>query len=185
MTTSRLFLNVAIAGTFVLLTSDASLSQSSGQGDRLTGTGKPSAETARLLGLAREGDSAFNARNYHRFLDEMHTDNVKVFQLGVGVTTGRQPHRQEIEKIITAFPDMRVHNDPYDVEFGQGQWTVAMGKLSGTFTGPMQTPDGSTLKPTGKHFETFFTTIARWKGNQIAEEYVMFDPNDIMKQVTP
>ena len=90
-----------------------------------------------------------------------------------------------IEETLAAFPDMRVHNDPYDVQFGQGQWTVAMGRVSGTFTKPMQTPEGGTIAPTGKRFETFFTTIAKWKNDQIVEEYVMLDPRDIMKQVVP
>ena len=58
-----------------------------------------------------------------------------------------------------------------------------MGKVSGTFTKPMQTPDGETIAPTGKRFETFFTTISKWKNDQIVEEYVMLDPRDIMKQV--
>jgi hypothetical protein len=49
----------------------------------------------------------------------------------------------------------------------------------------MQTPDGETIAPTGKCFETFFTTIAKWKNDQIVEEYVMLDPRDIMKQVVP
>ena len=64
---------------------------------------------------------------------------------------------------------MRVHNDPYDVQFGQGQWTVAMGRVSGTFTKPMQTPDGETIALTGKRFETVFTTIAKWKNDQIVK----------------
>ena len=104
-------------------------------------------------------------------------------QFGSESTVGRPPHRNVIEETLAAFPDMRVHNDPYDVQFGQGQWTVAMGRVSGTFTKPMQTPDGETIAPTGKRFETFFTTIAKWKNDQIVEEYVMLDPRDIMKQV--
>lgn len=175
----RMMLKITVVSACVLLGATTGFSQTQ------TGAGEPSAQTARLLKLMKEGDSAFNERNYRRFLDELHKPNVKVLQQGVGVTVGLQPHRLEIEKIIAAFPDMRVHNDPYDVEFGQGQWTVAIGKLSGTFTGPMKNADGSTLQPTGKHFETFFTTIAKWEDKQVAEEYVMFDPNDIMKQVMP
>ena|SRR6266851_4419187 len=43
--------------------------------------------------------------------------------------------------------------------------------------------DGETIAPTGKPFETCFTTIAKWKNDQIVEEYVMLDPRDIMNQV--
>ena len=35
---------------------------------------------------------------------------------------------------MKSFPDVRVLNDPYDVQFGQGEWTVALGKLDATFT---------------------------------------------------
>jgi len=55
--------------------------------------------------------------------------------------------------------------------------------FSDTFTKPMQTPDGETIAPTGKPFETCFTTIAKWKNERIVEEYVMLDPRDIMNQV--
>ena len=85
---------------------------------------------------------------------------------------------------INSFPDMRVHNDPYDVQFGQGEWTVALGKLSGTFSQPLTLPDGTVIEPTGKSFTTFFTTIARWKNDAMTEEYVLYDPQDIMKQVS-
>jgi predicted ester cyclase len=151
--------------------------------DRGTGTGEPTAEIARLLNLMKQVDDAFNLRDYDRFLDQLHTEDVKVIQFGSESTMGRPPHRNVIEETLAAFPDMRVHNDPYDVQFGQGQWTVAMGRVSGTFTKPMKTPDGETIAPTGKRFETFFTTIAKWKNDQIVEEYVMLDPRDIMKQV--
>ena len=151
--------------------------------DRGTGTGEPTPETAHLLRLMKQVDDAFNLRDYERFIGQLHTDDVKVIQFGSPNTSGRPPHRNVVEETVAAFPDMRVHNDPYDIQFGQGQWTVAMGRVSGTFTKPMQMPDGKTIQPTGKTFETFFTTIAKWKNDQIVEEYVMLDPQDIMKQV--
>ena len=153
--------------------------------DRGTGTGEPSAGTARLLRLMKEADDGFNARNYDFFLGQRHSEDVKVLQFGVGQMGPRAAHRGEIDKLIATFPDMRVHNDPYDVQFGQGQWTVAMGKLSGTFTQPMRMPDGTTVQPTGKRFETFFTTVAKWNGDTITEEFVMFDVNDINRQIMP
>ena len=151
--------------------------------DRGTGTGEPTPETARLLHLMKQVDDAFNLRDYDRFIGQLHTEDVKVIQFGSPNTSGRPPRRNVVEETVAAFPDMRVHNDPYDIQFGQGQWTVAMGRVSGTFTKPMQMPDGKTIEPTGKTFETFFTTIAKWKNDQIVEEYVMLDPQDIMKQV--
>ena len=96
--------------------------------DRGTGTGEPTAETARLLNLMKQVDDAFNLRDYDRFLDQLHSEDVKVIEFGSESTLGRLPHRNVIEETLAAFPDMRVHNDPYDVQFGQGQWTSSNGK---------------------------------------------------------
>ena len=50
--------------------------------DRGTGTGEPTAEIARLLNLMKQVDDAFNSRDYNRFLDQLHSDDVKVIQFG-------------------------------------------------------------------------------------------------------
>ena len=79
--------------------------------DRGTGTGEPTAEIARLLHLMKQVDDAFNLRDYDRFLDKLHSEDVKVIQFGSESTLGRPPHRNVIEETLAAFPDMRVHND--------------------------------------------------------------------------
>jgi SnoaL-like polyketide cyclase len=127
-------------------------------------------------------DDAYNARDYTFFMDKRHAPDVLVHQIGAPETHGLPPHRADMDLWIAGFPDMRVHNDPYDVQFGQGEWTVALGKLSGTFTQPLTLPDGTVVEPTGKAFTTFFTTIARWQDEQMVQEYVLFDAQDIMAQ---
>ena len=57
--------------------------------DRGTGTGEPTAETARLLNLMKQVDDAFNLRDYERFLDQLHSEDVKVRQFGAENTVGR------------------------------------------------------------------------------------------------
>ena len=71
--------------------------------------------------------------------------------------------------------------DPYDIQFGQGQWTVAIGKLSGTLTQPLTLPDGTVHPPTGKSFTTLFTTLARWQNEQMSD--VLLEPQGIMQQL--
>ena len=41
--------------------------------DRATGTGEPTAETARPLNLMKQVDDAFDLRDYERFLDQLHS----------------------------------------------------------------------------------------------------------------
>ena len=150
--------------------------------DRGTGTGEPSESVAHLLRLMKSADDAYNARDYEVFLNQLHRDDVVVHQIGAPTTHGLPPHQADMDRWIAGFPDMRVHNNPYDVQFGQGEWTVAMGKISGTFTQPLTLPDGTVVQPTGKAFTTFFTTIGRWQNEQMVEEYVLFDAQDMMAQ---
>lgn len=151
--------------------------------DRGTGTGEPTDVVAHLLRLMKTADDGFNSRDYELFLHQRHHKDVVVHQIGAPTTVGLPPHRADMDFWIGAFPDMRVHNDPYDVQFGQGEWTVAIGKLSGTFTNELTLPDGTVVPPTNKAFTTFFTTIARWQNEQMVAEYVLFDPRDIMQQI--
>jgi predicted ester cyclase len=50
-------------------------------------------------------------------------------------------------------------------------------------TGPMQSPDGKEIAPTGKSFDVDFCTIARWVDGKIAEENLMYDLMTFMKQL--
>lgn len=151
--------------------------------DRGTGTGEPTEPVAHLLRLMKTADDGYNSRDFDLFLTKLHHPDVVAHFIGSPTTVGHEAHRADMEVFIGAFPDIRVHNDPYDVQFGQGVWTVALGKLSGTFTQPLNLPDGTTVPPTGKSFLTFFTTIARWQDEQMIDEYVLFDQQDIMAQL--
>lgn len=151
--------------------------------DRGTGTGEPTADVAHLLRLMKGADDGYNSRDFDFFLGRRHSEDVAVHYIGAPSTVGQAAHGADMQVWIKAFPDVRVHNDPYDVQFGQGQWTVALGKLSGTFTQPMDLPGGGVIPPTGKSFTSFFTTIARWQDERMVDEYVLFDQQDIMRQL--
>ncbi|MBV9809194.1 MAG: ester cyclase [Solirubrobacterales bacterium] len=151
--------------------------------DRGTGSGEPSADVAHNLRLMKSTDDAYNARDYDFFMGKRHHPDVLVHQIGAPDTRGHGPHRRDMDMMIAGFPDMRVHNNPYDIQFGQGEWTAVLGKLSGTFTQPLTFPDGTVIEPTGKAFTTFFCTIARWQNDLMVEEFVLFDPRDLMSQV--
>ena len=150
--------------------------------DHGTGTGEPTESVRHNLRLMKRADDGYNERDWPLFLYQLHREDVEVHQIGAPVTHGHAPHLKDMEMWAGGFPDMKVHNNPYDIQFGQGEWTVAIGKLSGTFTAPLTLPDGTVVQPTGKAFLTFFTTIARWQDDRMVNEYVLFDPQDIMAQ---
>jgi len=85
--------------------------------------------------------------------------------------------------MLRAFPDMHVHNDPYAVQFGAGDWTTVIGRVTGTFSGELGLPDGTMIPGTGKSFEVDLTTTARWEGELMVEEWVSWDSALMAQQI--
>ncbi len=72
-------------------------------------------------------------------------------------------------------PDFNIHNRPYPVTFGQGEWTCAVAYITGTITEPMPGPDGKLVPATNKPFKTRMSTATRWVDGRIAEEHIFVD----------
>jgi hypothetical protein len=66
---------------------------------------------------------------------------------------GRDALGAALDTMLRAFPDMHVHNDPYRIQFGAGDWTTVIGRITGTFSGEMVLPDGTVTPGMGKSFE--------------------------------
>jgi hypothetical protein len=96
---------------------------------------------------------------------------------------GRDALGAALDTMVRAFPDMHVHNDPYPVQFGAGDWTTVIGRVTGTFSGEMVLPDRTVIPGTGKCFEVDLTTIARWEGDLMVEEWVSWDSALMAQQI--
>jgi predicted ester cyclase len=129
-------------------------------------------------------DEAWNARDWDTFDAYHDQDEVVVYWPGRedAPTRGGHDHRAESVRFAQAFPDNRVKH-PYDVLFGDGDYTAFVTSFTGTFTGPLELPDGTVIEPTGKAFEVVFSTIARWRDGKIVEEYLMYDNGEFMEQI--
>jgi hypothetical protein len=131
----------------------------------------------------KRADDAFNSRELEG-MDALHHPELVAYTTGAAEATHSvPPHRAVIDYVIRAFPDVRVHNDPYPIQFGQGDWTTAISTMSGTFTGEMFGPDGNAVSPTGRSFEVNFATIARWERGLIVEEWVFWDQPRLLQQI--
>ena len=139
---------------------------------------------AQNLGLMKQADDAFNRRDLDA-MDALHHPEVVAYTTGAMDEPTRilPPHRKLIENQIRAFPDVRVHNDPYPIQFGQGEWTTAISKMTGTFTGELIGPNGQPVPPTGKSFDVKFTTIGKWQDGQLVEEWVFWDQPTLLEQI--
>jgi hypothetical protein len=129
-------------------------------------------------------DEAWNARDWDTF-DAYHDhDEVVVYWPGRESvpTHGGPDHRAESERFCAAFPDNKVKH-PYDILFGDDEFTAFVTTFTGTFTAPLELPDGTIIEPTGKSFEVVFSTIARWRDGKIVEEHLKYDNGLFLQQV--
>src|ERR1700691_4895695 len=98
-------------------------------------------------------------------------------------TAKRVAHAAMIQQMIRVFPDIHVHNNPYPIQLGSGDWITVITRATGTFTGEMIMPDGKVIAPTGKSFDLDFATTAKWEGDLLLEEFVFVDPALRAKQI--
>lgn len=131
--------------------------------------------TTRLLALMKQGDDAFNDRDVAAMKAVHHPDMVAHVTGSVEPLRGEPAHAAAMAEMFRIFPDVRVVNDPYPVQFGRGDWITVVTRASGTFMGQMRLPDGTVIDPTGKSFDLDFATTARWDGDLLIEEYVLWD----------
>ena len=129
-------------------------------------------------------DEAWNARDWDTF-DSFHDQGDTVVywpDRQDSPTHGGPDHRAESIRFCAAFPDNRVHH-PYHFLFGEGDFTCFVTRFTGTFTGPLEMPDGTVIQPTGRSFDVLFSTAARWRDGKIIEEYLFYDNSTFLSQV--
>jgi hypothetical protein len=127
------------------------------------------------LNLMKQGDDAFNSRDVAAMNATHHPDMIAHVMGSAEPIRGRVAHAEMIQQMLHIFPDVHVHNDPYLIEFGSGDWITVITRTTGTFTGEMILPDGNVIAPTGQSFDLNFTTTAQWDGDLLREEYVFWD----------
>ena len=130
-------------------------------------------------------DDAWNARDWDTF-DGYHDGSAVVVHWPGqqdNPTHGGHDHRAESQRFCAAFPDNRVHNQPYDILFGEGDYTCSVTRFTGTFTAPLELADGSAIQPTGKAFDVLYSTTACWKDGKIVEEFLFYDNGTFLEQI--
>ncbi|MGH9062872.1 MAG: ester cyclase [Acidimicrobiales bacterium] len=131
----------------------------------------------------KEGDDAFNRRDVDATNAAHHPDMIAYVTGNPEPIRGREAHAAAMAGMFQAFPDVHVHNDPYAIQFGDGEWITVITKTAGTFSGEMVLPDGNTIPGTGRSFELAFATTAKWENDQLVEEYVFWDSALMTQQI--
>ncbi len=141
------------------------------------------ARAAHILLLMKQGDDAFNRQDIAAMDAAHHPDMIAYVTGSDKPLQGREEHAAAMQRMFRAFPDVHVHNDPYPIQFGDGDWMTVVCKVTGTFSGEMVLPDGTTLPGTGKSFALDFSTTAKWAGDLLLEEHVFWDSALMAQQI--
>jgi len=143
----------------------------------------PATRSARVLELMKEGDDAFNARDVEAMNAAHHPDMVAHVTGNDQPIVGRDAHAAAMQGMFRAFPDVHLENDPYPVQFANGDWMTVVTRTTGTFSGELILADGTAIPGTGKSFDLDFSTTARWDGDLLAEEWVFWDSALMAQQI--
>jgi hypothetical protein len=139
--------------------------------------------TALLLARMKEGDDAFNARDFAA-MDAVHHPEMIAYVTGnTQPLYGRVAHAAAMEQFFRTFPDVHVANDPYPIQFGDGDWTTVVTRVTGTFTGQLVLPDGTVIPPTGKAFDVEFAQTVKWDGDRVLEIAAFWDAAEQARQI--
>jgi steroid delta-isomerase-like uncharacterized protein len=108
-------------------------------------------------------------------VDEFVTDDVVYHDGPPGLAPGIEGYRQLIGGYLAAFPDLRL--TPLDM-VAEGDKVVVRFTVGGTHRGELMG-----LAPTGRTMEANGTTILRFRGGKVAEEWEVVDMLGMMGQL--
>ena len=131
--------------------------------------------TAHLLALMKRGDDAFNTRDFAAINAIHHPDMIAHITGNAQPIYGRTAHTAAIQEMLRMFPDVHVHNNPYSIQFGSGNWITVISRATGTFRGEMVLPDGKVIAPTGKAFDVEFGQTVKWDGDLLIRITAFWD----------
>ena len=157
------------------------------------GDQEPAVESGAAL-----SDSAQNiARNLGRFdtldfevfshqkwdrLKESHATDIIVTWPDGHETTGIEKHIEDLKAMFVYAPDTKITEHP--IRIGNGSWTAVTGRMTGTFSRAMPTPDGKSIPPTGKKFDLPMATIGHWNDAGVMDhEWLFWDNLAFMQQI--
>lgn len=75
-----------------------------------------------------------------------------------------------------------VDNGPYPLVFGEGDWTCAVSRLTGTTSDSMSGLNGNMIQPTSQKFELAVCVVTCSKQGEIVEQKLFYDLAGMQKQ---
>ncbi len=91
-----------------------------------------------------------------------------------------EQNRMYNQTFLTAFPGSKFEMMQ---TISQGDYVVVNWKASGVHTGPLQTPSGSTIQPTGKSVVVVGSTTSQVKNGKITHSWNFWDMTSLLGQL--
>ena len=111
--------------------------------------------------------------------DLYEADNFQAENPGTGPLNSAQS-RAYIQNFLTAFPGSKIEVVHTIV---QGDYVVTNWKTTGTNNGPLQTPSGGSIPPTGKMATTMGSTTSLVKNGKVVHAWGYFDMATLLGQL--
>jgi len=75
-----------------------------------------------------------------------------------------------------------IDDGPYPVVFGEGDWTCAVSRLTGTTNVSMKGPGVNTTRPADQRFEVEVCVVTCSKNGEVVEQKVFYDMAGMQRQ---
>jgi hypothetical protein len=76
-----------------------------------------------------------------------------------------------------------IDDGPYPLVFGEGDWTCAVSRLTGTTHDSTGRPNGSAIQPMVQEFEIEVCVVTCSKNGEVVEQKVFYDLAGMQKQI--
>ncbi len=129
--------------------------------------------------VALAGFEAWNSHDLSKF-DPLEAENIQVMGPGAPGPMNKEQSRMYNQGYLTAFPD--IHFD-VTLTIAQGDHVVVHWTGTGTHTGPMRTPSGSTIPPTGKKGVVSGSSTFEIKNGKIVRGWNFWDMTTLLGQL--
>lgn len=98
---------------------------------------------------------------------------------GMGTLHGLGPFREYLETLKRAMPDARAVIEKI---FEAGDTVIVEGRFTGTFTGPLASPEGD-VAPNGAKVNLRFADVSRIRGGRIVSYHTYYDQLGMLTQL--
>ena len=113
-------------------------------------------------------------------LKELYAEDAVAETPDQGTLVGRDAIVAWLEEFIVAFPDATFEEGP---AHESGDTAIDEGFFTGTHTGPLKAPDGTTIDPTGKSVRVRACDIATVKDRKVTSHRFYFDQIEFLTQL--